>query len=161
MIYGTFHDSSDLIKRIPFFGITLDAGKHTGIHVFISVCSTALFCGAAWIFAVADPLTFAIGHFRASPFYTVRTAFLSGNTKMFHGESAVIRSDWISVFVVTDFFKGFHFWDYKESGFWKNGSRSAKPHKFQWYQRKNPQERYPDENRDEWKRSRKVRALRK
>lgn len=64
VVDGTFHNDPDLVKRIPFIGIPLDAGKHAEIEIFIGIggtspfwqccrdyciCrSTALFRSASW-----------------------------------------------------------------------------------------------------------------
>lgn len=52
MVNAPFHDGSDFIKGNPFIRIPLDAGKHTEVHVFVSIGDTSLFGGTARFRAV-------------------------------------------------------------------------------------------------------------
>ena len=105
MVDGTFHYGSDFVQFVPFFGIPLDAGEHTEIHVLVSVSGAAFFGSAAWMFTFAKPLSFPVTHFGASPLDTVRAPFLPCQAKIFHGKGRVIGAGGITVLVVTDFFE--------------------------------------------------------
>lgn len=71
MVNASFHDGPDFIKGNPFIRIPLDTGKHTEVHVFISIGCTPFFSGAAGILAIAYPLPFYHVDFRADPFVAV------------------------------------------------------------------------------------------
>ena len=106
VVDGTFHNSSDFVKGIPFIGIPLNAGKHAEIQIFICIGGVPLFGCTARIIAVACPLSFFILHPGASPFNAIRPSFFLCDSKMFHCERAVIGAGRIAVFVVTNFFQG-------------------------------------------------------
>lgn len=103
VINGAFHVGSYFIERNPFIGITLNAGEHAEIHIFISVCSAAFFCRAARFITIANPFTICIlGH---PPFIAIRAPFFAAVTEIFHIKVFVIRAGVVSINVVTDFFK--------------------------------------------------------
>jgi hypothetical protein len=73
MLNDTFHGSADFVQSAPFVGITLYAGEHTEIHIFVCIgCTPALGVGAG-ISAFADPFAFDHTHFGAAPFMSVGT----------------------------------------------------------------------------------------
>ena len=58
MVDGTFYNSSDFVKGIPFFGIPLNTWKHTEIQVFVCISGTSFDGGGTRVFAVADIFPF-------------------------------------------------------------------------------------------------------
>ena len=92
-------------KGNPFIRIPLDTGEHTEIYVFVCVSGTSFLCSTTKIITVTKPLAFEVRHPVASPFYTVWTPFLFGDTKMFHCKGAVIRVGRVTVLIITDLFE--------------------------------------------------------
>lgn len=90
MVNAPFHDGSDFIKGNPFIRIPLDAGKHTEVHVFVSIGGTSLFGGTARFRAVAYPLTVYHVDFGTYPFVTVRAALFVAVPGVFHVQSSVL-----------------------------------------------------------------------
>ena len=105
MVDGTFHNGSDFVKGIPFFGISLDAGEHAEIQISVCISGTSFGGGRAGIVTIADILSFYHVNLRANPFDTVSTSLFMGNTTMFHGKGRVIGTGGITVFIVIDFFE--------------------------------------------------------
>ena len=105
MADGTFHYGSDFIGGDPFTRVTLDAGKHTEVHVVVSISGPSFFGGAAGLLTVADPLPFYHVDFRTDPFVTVRASLFMAVPGIFHVQAAVFRAGGVSVHVVADFFK--------------------------------------------------------
>lgn len=106
VVNGTFHNSPYFIEGNPFIRIPLDTGKHTEVHVFVSIGGTPLFGGAARFRAVAYPLAVYHADFGADPFVTVRTAFFMAVSGVFHVQCAVFGAGGIAVSIIPDFFKG-------------------------------------------------------
>jgi len=106
VVDGSLYNGPDLVKGYPFFAIPLDAGKHTEIHIFISISGTPFFCSAAGVFAVTEPLPFDHMYFGTDPFISVRTPFFVTVPAVFHGQIGVFGAGGIAINIVTDFFKG-------------------------------------------------------
>lgn len=105
MVNGTFHNGSDFVKGIPFFGISLDAGEHAEIQIFVCISGTSFGCIRTGIFTVTDIFSFYHVNLGTNPFDTFSPTLFTGNTSIFHGEGRVIRTGGITVFTVTDFFE--------------------------------------------------------
>lgn len=71
MVDGTFDNGLDFISISPLFGITLNTGEHTKIHIFISVCGFSFCSGAAGIVTKTFPRFSFIFHSGAYPFEAV------------------------------------------------------------------------------------------
>ncbi len=71
MVNAPFHDGPDFIKGNPFIRIPLDTGKHTEVHIFVSIGCASLLSGAAGLLTIAYPLPFYHVDFWADPFVAV------------------------------------------------------------------------------------------
>lgn len=75
VVDGTFHNGSDLVEKIPFFGIPLETGKHAEIHDCVCISDPPFLGGAAGLFTVTDPFSFYFMDFWTAPFIPVRASF--------------------------------------------------------------------------------------
>ena len=106
VVDGSFYNGPYFVESIPFRRISLDAGKHTEIHVLISVGGAALFGSAAGSVTVTNPRTLHHMDFGAAPFDTVSTPFFLRDATVFHGKGRVIGAGRVTVFIKTDWFEG-------------------------------------------------------
>lgn len=67
VIDGPLHDGSDSIGFKPFFGVPLDAGGHTQLHMFVGIGSSAMFGGAVRVLTLTNR-AMVVSHFGAPPF---------------------------------------------------------------------------------------------
>ena len=103
MINSPFHNGSNLVKRSPFFGIPLDAGKLAEIQVFVSIDGSPFLCRAAGILAVADISSFYHMDFGAAPFFAVSPSFLMTVSQILHVERWGIGTGGITVTLISNF----------------------------------------------------------
>ncbi len=105
VVNGTFYNGSDFVKGIPFFGISLNAGEHAEIQIFICLGGTSFGGGRAGCVTIADILAFYHMNFGANPFDAVITSLFVSNTAILHGKGRVIWTGGITVFIVPNFFE--------------------------------------------------------
>ena len=103
VVDGTLHNGTDFVKGDPVIRIPLYPREHAEIHVVISVSSTSLFCGAAWLFAVTAPQTLDDMDFGTDPFIPVGTSLFMAVAGELHVEGAVSGAGGISVYIIADF----------------------------------------------------------
>lgn len=106
MVNGTFYDRPDFVSGVPFIGISLETREHTKIHVPISVRGSPFFGGAAWFFAVTNPLSLYHMHFWANPFYPIRPSFFMTMTSILQVKGFLSGTGGITIKIVPHFFKG-------------------------------------------------------
>ena len=105
VIDGALYNGSDFIEAIPFLCVSLDARKHTEIHVFIGISGPPLFGSAARVLTITDPLSSDYVDFGTDPFVPVRTSFFVAVPSIFHIQAAVHGAGGIPVEIVSDFLK--------------------------------------------------------
>lgn len=106
MVNAPFRDDPDFVKGTPFIRIPLDTGKHTEVHVFVSIGCVPLFSGAAGLLTITYPPPFYHVDFWADPFVAVGPPFLMAVPGVFHVQGAVFGAGGIAVRVIADFFNG-------------------------------------------------------
>ena len=102
----SFYAGSYLIKINPFRGVPLDTWKHTELHVFVGISSSAFLYSGTGIWTVTYSVSFYHTNFRTAPFDTVRTSFFFRDSAVFHGERGIIGAGRITVFIEANFFEG-------------------------------------------------------